>query len=428
MRYLGMVAALVLWTGFVMAQEAKLRGSGLEPFLSSRTVLAGHVDMERVNLEQTSAWIVRYMEHFVDAGQVDEMQRDMAGALVAAQSIKTATAAQGAKDLYIVMNTGMLMQGAGGAIVITGARDPDALGKELAYLIGQTHVVKQGAVAIGAKRAIEQLASDSAEDAPTVSAAFALSGQPAVLAVMIPQDMREMMLRQDNPVLPGGATVGDLLDAFNSALVELSPGEKMSVKATVICGDEEGATLLADTARAALSLAKDEAARGQIDLSPVVRAVAPEQQESMLTVTLEDADLQQIAVAMGPAVQRARTAALRVQSASNIRSLMQMFYMARGGKDQQVPEDLQAIVRVMNNDQVARQILRNPQRPDLAVGYIYVKPTEETFRNNPSERLVMFEAYESWPGGVNVGFADGHVEWVADQQRVERLIEAAKKP
>ena len=45
---------------------------------------------------------------------------------------------------------------------------------------------------------------------------------------------------------------------------------------------------------------------------------------------------------------------------------------------------------------------------------------------NPAETILLYETYDQWPGGINMGFADGHVEHWRDQQRVEEAIASLK--
>jgi outer membrane lipoprotein-sorting protein len=58
-----------------------------------------------------------------------------------------------------------------------------------------------------------------------------------------------------------------------------------------------------------------------------------------------------------------------------------------------------------------KDVFTNPRQPAREVGYIYLKPPV-----SPSEsRIVLYEAYDVWDGGINIGFADYHVQFIKQE-------------
>jgi prepilin-type processing-associated H-X9-DG protein len=82
------------------------------------------------------------------------------------------------------------------------------------------------------------------------------------------------------------------------------------------------------------------------------------------------------------------------------------------------PDDLKALEKYVK----VAQVFTNPTKPDLKPGYVYVKPVEPIA--DPSAHAVIYEAHKEFGSGLNVGFADGHVEFVADKDRFNGLIAA----
>jgi prepilin-type processing-associated H-X9-DG protein len=39
---------------------------------------------------------------------------------------------------------------------------------------------------------------------------------------------------------------------------------------------------------------------------------------------------------------------------------------------------------------------------------------------------MVYEKFDHFDSGVNVGFGDGHVEFIADEQEVNKLLESAR--
>jgi outer membrane lipoprotein-sorting protein len=60
---------------------------------------------------------------------------------------------------------------------------------------------------------------------------------------------------------------------------------------------------------------------------------------------------------------------------------------------------------------LAGDALVNPRRPELDVGYVYSKPSATA----SPQQIVLYEAYESWGDGVNVGCVNGHIEFIEDE-------------
>ena len=69
------------------------------------------------------------------------------------------------------------------------------------------------------------------------------------------------------------------------------------------------------------------------------------------------------------------------------------------------------------------QILTNPEYPDRHPAYIYVKAAENFSKiRDSSSTVVIYESIAKWTGGVNIGFADGHVEFISDHKKVAELL------
>lgn len=58
-----------------------------------------------------------------------------------------------------------------------------------------------------------------------------------------------------------------------------------------------------------------------------------------------------------------------------------------------------------------KDVFTNPGQPAREVGYVYLKPP-----TSPSEsRIVLYEAHNVWDGGINVGFANYHIEFIKEE-------------
>ncbi|UCF16586.1 MAG: hypothetical protein JSW59_03820 [Phycisphaerales bacterium] len=65
------------------------------------------------------------------------------------------------------------------------------------------------------------------------------------------------------------------------------------------------------------------------------------------------------------------------------------------------------------------EIFTNPRQPKREVGYIYLKPPI----SESESRIVLFEAYDVWNGGINVGFANYHVQFIKQESDLKNQLE-----
>jgi prepilin-type processing-associated H-X9-DG protein len=106
-------------------------------------------------------------------------------------------------------------------------------------------------------------------------------------------------------------------------------------------------------------------------------------------------------------VHRAGELANRVRSAANMNRLLKACIRYAEDHHGEWPQTL----RELASYGVSNDILVDPQSPGREEGYIYMKP------KNPVSppAVVLYEAYDEWVGGINVGFADGHVKFISDE-------------
>ena len=64
-----------------------------------------------------------------------------------------------------------------------------------------------------------------------------------------------------------------------------------------------------------------------------------------------------------------------------------------------------------------RDVFSNPGRADEN-GYVYLKPPVSPTKS----RIVLYEAYDVWEDGINVGFADYHIGFVKEESDFENRL------
>jgi len=97
----------------------------------------------------------------------------------------------------------------------------------------------------------------------------------------------------------------------------------------------------------------------------------------------------------------------RLLSAVNMDRILKACRKYVNEHDGQWPDSLQVLTKYG----VDKETFVNPRQPGRDVGYVYLKPPA-----SPSEsRIVLYEAHDAWNGGINVGFADYHVEFMKNE-------------
>ncbi len=106
--------------------------------------------------------------------------------------------------------------------------------------------------------------------------------------------------------------------------------------------------------------------------------------------------------------------ARRVQSATNMKKIVVACYQYSEKNQGQWPDNLDALA----DYEISSDILANPVRPDLKIDYIYLKPPQ----NASPQKVVLYEAYDTWSDGINVAFYDGHVEFVKGEADFKKML------
>ena len=92
------------------------------------------------------------------------------------------------------------------------------------------------------------------------------------------------------------------------------------------------------------------------------------------------------------------------QSMINIKKILLACFAYVGKNNGQWPETLESIA---GQDGVKTE------------GHIYILPNKAI---SPQKNVVIYESYQTWGDGINVGFADGHVEFIRDQAEFQKLL------
>jgi prepilin-type processing-associated H-X9-DG protein len=169
-----------------------------------------------------------------------------------------------------------------------------------------------------------------------------------------------------------------------------------------------------------------------VGLDPAVAAelLSPKVTGDRLTIELDAAALKKL---IGPlysnSLIKARAQSLAVRSMSNMRQILMGTIMFANENKGAMPDSFAQLGKYG----IKGPVLVNPRGGKATPDYIYIKPADKvTGVKNPADVVMLYENPDDLaPGteGINVGYADGHVEMhpVKDfNERIKPKLPAAK--
>jgi prepilin-type processing-associated H-X9-DG protein len=307
-------------------------------------------------------------------------------------------------------------------LVLPAGKNAHPVADKLTPMVGKSALqVEQSAVVIqvdgrGAQR-------QPAAARPDLATALAKSDAPVVFAVTIPQEIRNL-IPPEMPQRVGGADLTPIQDGFMWACVELGFTPDIGLHGVARMDSADNAKAAIAAAKTTLEHARDEAVqRGRPEgrmIGELMTVLVPEIKGDQIVVGLSSAQLDKSLAELGPSMREARQQAKRVASASQMRQLLQGIMIFAQQNGQATPARLEDLDQIFKSPGMIKMLTTNPQRPELTPGYVYVKQDLTA-----PDRVMIYEAYDTWKDGINVGYTDGHVEWIADEALFLKELKAS---
>ncbi len=265
---------------------------------------------------------------------------------------------------------------------------------------------------------------------PELAQAFAAAGDTTAQFLLIPTADSRKVVEEMMPTLPeevGGGPSTAVTRGLMWAAVGVDLPPKMSAKLVIQSQDAASARALKGViAHGYTTIEKLPAVRQFFpEVGKLTAMLTPTVQGDRLTLALGEKDLNAlISDVLAPPIRRAREQARRAMSAVNVRAIAKAICMYAADHNGRPPEGLQVLAE---SKMIDARTLTNPARPEMKVGYVYLKPPLPLDKLPEVYKVILvYEAHDAWKGGINVGFADGHVELVRDEGRFKELLAKSK--
>lgn len=278
-------------------------------------------------------------------------------------------------------------------------------------------------------KALDRVRSIMQQPRPELAKALAEAGDAKIHIALIPSDDSRRVIESMVPKLPNGTSSESLTKGMLWAAVTITPPANVTVHGVVQSQNaqtaEEFKQLLTEMASAAQKGSPPEG--GESMLQMLANIVSHSQvKDDRVVIDLDEKQASAAATNLSFAVRRARVQANRVHSASNLRQIMMGMFMYANEHKGQFPDTLEQAAK---QAELPPAILINPNRPGENPGYVYIKPPDGVKAG--ADRVVLYEKYKNTDVGINLGYADGHVEFgqlKPAQEEIRKAREAKPNP
>ncbi len=412
-----MLASLAALAGPVGAQNSPSPWDAVAPFIDEQAMLVARADLDRIVPQDIADWLI---------GLGAPAELVSAGTALAFKPL-TALKGAGAHEVYAVVSP-VYLPGEPAVVIVPLAAGADAaaIAALLAERLGAAEEIR-GAVCAGPKASLERLSRMAPAERPLLQQAFAQDADAAVqVAVTLTADQRRA-IEETLPDLPdelGGGPSAVLTRGVLWALAGAAAPPRQSLKCVVQLQSAGAARdLQALLGRALDKLRRQDELRKFIpNCDQVLPSLLPEVAGDRLILSLDAAWFDRHAKEwLRIQLERDAAWAASEESLSNARQVLvacAMYAVDHGGE---WPEELKQLVE--GGFLASGDLLRNPQRPDLEIGYAYRKPAKDTAPGT----VVIYEKHDAWPAlGVAVGFCDGAVQRAYGRERFEEMLERGR--
>ncbi len=404
----------------------------LRAYLDDQTTVAAEADLSKVDPAALEQWLRQVMTAMGVTGGNNPSPADVDRQMTDMKNWLADFSKSGGSHLYLVSTDEIMKDGAAAVIAPVGK---SGNAKAMASLLfsGKTddptsrpaqnrknggplysvraEVLDDGQTVVhGTGGAIEHVRRLQLQPTlrPELAAALTAaekSGAVAHLLIVPDEQMRKMTMQ----IIP----IQDVKWILVTADVPPMPMLRIAMQAT----DAKAAAGVKDRLVALLTTIPPQAKLSK----KFVELITPSVQGDQVVLALDNDKLMAMAKELQPAVVAARNQAQHVAGASNVRQLLMACHMYMAEHKGQWPDDLKATEKYLGAS--AAMVMKNPSRPEMNPAFVYVKPAVVPVPR-PAETVVVYEAHKDFGAGVNVGFADGHVEFVRDAKRFDQLLGA----
>jgi len=419
-RAVGLFFGLLLLARSAGAIDPADAARQIQPLLDSQDVLVIHFDPARYELKGLEDWWADLVQRVVPPPQRDVVLKQLRNAMQQMREWMGEIQKAGAKQVFV------LVRADGGPPALVFPLEPGANAEQLQKVLRAgpqkreptadqppfTTSVKNAVLMADSKNVLTRVEKAKGEARIDLQPALAAVADAPLQVALLPapearqsleQQLRKMALL---PAVNPAAVIGNIRWAA------LGAGDKdgMSLRLIVQAPDGRAAQSIED----AISRALDALQKQVPAAAKAVPMLTPRVQGTQLVLELNARQVRSLSEnVVAPVMVLQQQIAMRSASANVIRALVARGRQYAESHNGAWPDTIEALA----GDQ--KWLLLDPRSPERRVGFVYVKPKAQP----GAQTVVIYEAYDNWGEGINVGFGDGHVEWVKDEAKFRKQLE-----
>ncbi len=445
-----LIVALLLTSTAARPAERTSRAipDGIKDYVNDQTFVVVHVDTTAADPPAIKSFLLNAAKSSsLDKGEADELSTLLRSNLQKMDRWVADFKAAGGREMYALVTTRSPEKGEAPLLIVPLQKEDGkpADAEAIAGLLRTGDPKSSAKQTDSGPRAAAVRITDKAllfSESQTLDAYTGLKPSPRpdlakVLAAIEPGTVQVALVPTDEvrrvaisalPQLPdaiGGGSGALITEGVRWAVLSLSLPPHPSLHRLIQTKDAESAKALAELYAKVVKLAQ-----GNADFAPgaaLLVSLTPKVSGDQLLLDLDANQFSAAVAQFMPAYQKAHRQADRILSMSNIRQIVVGMTIYANENQGKLPDSIDAIIKAGflgdKTNPAYTTLFVNPRLPGRTPGYIYIKVADTMPAvKDPSRTVVLYEAFDDWKDGIDVGFADGHVEFMADKAEFDKLL------
>ena len=109
----------------------------------------------------------------------------------------------------------------------------------------------------------------------------------------------------------------------------------------------------------------------------------------------------------------------RIKTMQNIRGIILRCYGFADSHKGAWPSSLDQLSKPSG---AASEPSTSPTLAQQTPSYVYLPPKDPAKLKDPGRQIVLYERFDNWDGGIYVGYADGHAQYVQDEGQFRKQL------
>lgn len=283
------------------------------------------------------------------------------------------------------------------------------------------------AIVAGPRTGLGRLRSLTPADRPEIAKAFETSGDWPFQILLVPPAYARRVIEETIPTLPpvlAGAPTAVLTRNARWAILSLNSGQAVSAQLIIQTQDPPGAQSVAALLDAALETPRNILSAGLRGpqtggMAPPIRPII---NNDRVILELQPITFRSLVIyALTPAPDLANEMDQRTAAAEVMHGLLTACARYAAEHNGQWPQDLKSLTPAYVEGE---KKLVNPRQPKSQRGFVYIRPAQPGGKTAPQD-VVLYETYGRWEG-INVGFADGRIDFVGNYSSFREMLAETK--